>query len=110
MIRPPTVWFTLIIRGVELRQGKLPKKLTGLDQRGDAPLVSEAFTSHRREIRKLAAHPFTQILMVCQFPLDEVAISKLAPESHAVDQHHPTEALIEFRVLDKAHEWRQSRS
>src|ERR1700688_4912718 len=96
--------------GIERRHSGVLKELAGLDERGDAPLISEALPGDGWKIHQLVSDLFAEIFMVGQFPLDEIPIGQLAPITHAMDQYDLLESLIHRGILDQAHERREPRA
>ena len=90
---------------VPLRQFEILKQLARLNQGCQATVVRVWLASDRWVVAQLLANHLAEKLMLTQV-FDLVLYNgAFAHPAHAVNQYDMLEALVDFRVLDDAHEW-----
>ena len=89
------------------RQAQVRKQSAACHQVCKPTLILIGFPRDRRIVNQFLANGFSEEFIFRQLPEDEVLVGKLAFIAHTMGQNDTVKALIDFRILDNADEWRQ---
>ena len=93
-----------IVARIEGGQRQVPEQFTGFDQRRQAAAVGMWFARYRGIVVQLLADRLAQDFMLVQI-FDEMLDHRGFPcPSHSMYENHVLETLVDFGILDHAHE------